>query len=74
VGASAQVSAGFALSAVGGIEAAAQGVLAAQVEAEIAASRGSFAVPASVRAGARVDSRALTYGRGVPLKPPATVR
>ncbi len=86
VGASAQASASFALSAVGGVEAAAQGVLAARADAGVAAARGSFAVPGSVSASAgisasattggaaRVDTRAVTYGSGVPLKPPATLR
>ena len=78
VGASAEASAGFALSAVGGVDAAVRGVLAAQVEAGVAAARGSFAVPRAASAGARatpaVDVRAVGYGRGVPLKPPATPR
>jgi Contractile injection system tube protein len=126
VGGSAQADAGFALAAVGGIDAAAQGVLAAQVDAGVAAARGSFAVPgstapsadlsggtgipagatASLSAGAsaaadlgggvdvsagagvsgdavaavvvrgrpQVDTRAVTFGRGVPLKPPVSRR
>ena len=114
VGASAQADAGFALAAVGGVDAAAQGVLAAQVDAGVATARGSFEVPgsatasadlsggigisagatASLAAGAtaspsagasaaagvvvrdrpQVDTRAVTFGRGVPLKPPVSRR
>ncbi|HYN56455.1 MAG TPA: hypothetical protein VES03_04565 [Motilibacterales bacterium] len=98
VGASAQASAGFALAAAGGVEAATRGVLAARAEAGDAAARASFAVPgaasavagmpagagaaASATAGlssttaarATVDSRAVGYGRGVPLKPPPRLR
>jgi contractile injection system tube protein len=81
VGASATADAGFALAAAGGIDAAVQGILAAQVDAGVAGARGSFAVPGSaaarpdlsgtvVRDRAQVDVRAVTFGRGVPLKPP----
>jgi len=47
VGADAQASAGFALSAAGGVEAAARGALVAEAAAGDAVARASFAVPGS---------------------------
>ncbi len=102
VGASDQASAGFALAAAGGVEAATCGVLAAHAQVGDAAARAAFAVPgaasavagasasasvsartsASAAAGvsstaaarATVDARAVSYGRGVPLKPSPRLR
>jgi hypothetical protein len=72
-------AAGFALSAVGGIAAAARSVAVAGARDAAAAARSAFAVPAAPTAAATagdvlevgaetVDPRALSYGSGVPLQ------
>lgn len=86
--AAAVAAAGFALSAAGGVSATTRGIAAARADAGVAVARASFAVPGPARAvgvlsaqagagafaTAAVDARASTYGRGVPLKPPARLR
>jgi hypothetical protein len=88
VSVSAQADAGFALSAAGGVAATARGIAVAEAQAGVATARASFAVPApatppgvlsahaSASASAEVDLdvRASTYARGVPLKPPVSLR
>jgi hypothetical protein len=68
---------GFALAAGGGIAASAQAVAAASVAGSTTAARAAFAVPGEPArpepAEAVVDSRALTYGRSVPLRARADV-
>lgn len=64
-------SAGFTLTAAGGIGAAARAVTSAEVSVTTAAARASFAVPegpVGLQAVAVVDARATTFGRSVPLR------
>jgi Contractile injection system tube protein len=73
--------AGFAISAVGGIAAASEAVLAADTAEAVRAARSAFDVPsrpdiagdgalptATGRPLTAVDQRALSYGRAVPLR------
>jgi hypothetical protein len=61
-------SAGFALSAAGGIASAAARVELAVTEAQVRATRSAFEVPTAVSRVAMPDTRAVTYGRGIPLQ------
>ncbi|MGH3436231.1 MAG: phage tail protein [Candidatus Dormibacteria bacterium] len=68
-GASAEAAAGFALSAGGGVAASLNTVLSGDVTASVAQARGSFDIPgASADVDTRVDLRALSYGRSIPLR------
>lgn len=67
-GVSASMASGFALAAGGGVEASYNQALNAQAGAAAGAARASFQVPpAPSTAVTQVDSRAVSYGRGVPL-------
>jgi Contractile injection system tube protein len=77
-GVSATMAAGFALAAGGGVQAIYNQALNGQVNAAAGAARASFQVPQSAaavaaQAGAppsavtQVDTRAVSYGRGIPL-------
>jgi hypothetical protein len=68
---SASVDAGVVVS---GAVSASAGASASDVASVFGGASTQGGGSASVRATARVDRRAVSYGRGVPLKPPATRR